>query len=299
MRRLDRYLVGETLLPFGIGAAAAVMLLTGGLLAEFGPLLLDRKVGMLAVLQLLLFRLPFLLVIATPVATAVGTAMAVSRLARDQEVLVMRMAGVSVRRIFLPYIVMGLAMFGLTYWFQEAVVPGSGSAFKQLFFRISLMQSQPSLAPNTVLRVREFIFCLGFVQQRSERVFEVQEVTAFRPKGVKAGALSQEFSRMLRDLRAGLPRAEALKRMAERMDIPQISNFTSALIQADRVGANLSDTLRSQANQRREERFLRAEKLALEAPVKMMLPLVMFFFPLIFLFIGYFIYLKMIQEGIL
>ncbi|QDI05380.1 type II secretion system F family protein [Xanthomonas cerealis pv. cerealis] len=114
-----------------------------------------------------------------------------------------------------------------------------------------------------------------------------------------AGALSQEFSRMLRDLRAGLPRAEALRRMAERMDIAQITSFTSALIQADRVGANLSDTLRAQANQRREERFLRAEKLALEAPVKMMLPLVMFFFPLIFLFLGYFIYLKMLQEGIL
>lgn len=113
------------------------------------------------------------------------------------------------------------------------------------------------------------------------------------------GALSQEFSRMLRDVRAGLPRAEALKRMSERMDISQITNFTSALIQADRVGASLSDTLRAQANQRREERFLRAEKLALEAPVKMMLPLVMFFFPLIFLFIGYFIYLKMLEEGIL
>lgn len=114
-----------------------------------------------------------------------------------------------------------------------------------------------------------------------------------------AGALAQEFSRMLRDVRAGLPRAEALKRMAERMDIGQITNFTSVLIQADKVGANLSDTLRAQASQRREERFLRAEKLALEAPVKMMLPLVMFFFPLIFLFIGYFIYLKMLQEGIL
>lgn len=113
------------------------------------------------------------------------------------------------------------------------------------------------------------------------------------------GALAQEFSRMLRDLRAGLPRAEALKRMAERMDVAQITSFTSALIQADKVGANVSDTLRAQAAQRREERFLRAEKLALEAPVKMMFPLVVFFFPQIFLFIGYFIYLKMIQEGIL
>lgn len=114
-----------------------------------------------------------------------------------------------------------------------------------------------------------------------------------------SGALGQEFSRMLRDLRAGLPRAEALRRMADRMDISQISNFTSALIQADRVGASLSATLRSQAGQRREERFLRAEKLALEAPVKMMLPLVMFFFPLIFLVLAYFIYLQMKQQGIL
>lgn len=114
-----------------------------------------------------------------------------------------------------------------------------------------------------------------------------------------SGALSQEFSRMLRDLRAGLPRAEALRRMSERMDIGQITSFTSALIQADKVGANLSDTLRAQSTQRREERFLRAEKLALEAPVKMMLPLVACFFPLIFLFLGYFIYLKMLQEGIL
>ncbi|MGO3128029.1 MAG: type II secretion system F family protein [Luteimonas sp.] len=113
------------------------------------------------------------------------------------------------------------------------------------------------------------------------------------------GALSQEFSRMLRDLRAGLPRAEALKKMADRMDISQISSFTSALIQADRVGASLGETLRAQASQRREERFLRAEKLALEAPVKMMLPLVMFFFPLIFIVLGYFIYLKMVEDGMI
>lgn len=114
-----------------------------------------------------------------------------------------------------------------------------------------------------------------------------------------SGPMSQEFSRMLRDLRAGLPRSEALKRLADRMDIAQISSFTSALIQADRVGASLGETLRAQANQRREERFLHAEKLALEAPVKMMLPLVLFFFPLIFIVLGYFLYLKMIQDGIL
>ncbi len=123
----------------------------------------------------------------------------------------------------------------------------------------------------------------------------IEQATLKGPKG----PLAQEFRRLLRDMRSGLARAEALKRMAERMDMPQISSFTGTLIQADRVGASLGASLRVQADQRREERFLRAEKLALEAPVKMMLPLVMFFFPLIFLFLAYFIYLRMIQEVIL
>jgi tight adherence protein C len=114
-----------------------------------------------------------------------------------------------------------------------------------------------------------------------------------------SGPLAQEFTRLLRDLRSGLARAEALRRMADRMDMAEISSLTGTLIQSDRVGASLGQTLRAQASQRREERFLRAEKLALEAPVKMMAPLVMFFFPLVFVVLAFFIYLRMKEEGIL
>ncbi|RMH93826.1 type II secretion system F family protein [Lysobacter pythonis] len=147
--------------------------------------------------------------------------------------------------------------------------------------------------------VRDLPIFLDFITMAVEAGLNITGAIEQAVAKGPSGALSQEFSRMLRDLRAGLPRSEALKRMSERMDIPQITNFTSALIQTDKVGANLSETLRAQAHQRRDERFLRAEKLALEAPVKMMFPLVVFFFPLIFLFIGYFIYLKMLEEGIL
>lgn len=147
--------------------------------------------------------------------------------------------------------------------------------------------------------VRDLPVFLDFITMAVEAGLNITGAIEISVEKGPPGPMNDEFSRMLRDLRAGLPRAEALKRMAARMDVPQVTNFTSALIQADKVGANLSETLRAQATQRREERFLRAEKLALEAPVKMMLPLVMFFFPLIFLFIGYFLYLKMLQEGIL
>lgn len=149
------------------------------------------------------------------------------------------------------------------------------------------------------LVVRDLPVFLDFITMAVEAGLNITGAIEQSVEKGPPGPLSQEFSRMLRDLRAGLPRAEALRRMSDRMDISQISNFTSALIQADRVGASLSDTLRAQAMQRREERFLRAEKLALEAPVKMMLPLVLFFFPLIFVVLAYFIFLQMKQQGIL
>lgn len=184
MRLLNKYLFKETLTPFLIGAVAAVLLLVGGLLQEWGRLLFDRQVSYAAVGQLLLYRLPFLVVIAAPVATAVGTSMAVSRLARDQEITVLRMAGVSVTRIFVPYILMGIGMFGLTFWFQESVVPESGKQFKKVLYRISLMQTAPTLAPNTVVKIQDYTFVLGFVQKTDDG-FLVTELTAVRSKGVR------------------------------------------------------------------------------------------------------------------
>lgn len=147
--------------------------------------------------------------------------------------------------------------------------------------------------------IRDLPIFLDFITMSVEAGLNITGAIEQAVQKGPQGPLGQEFSRMLRDLRAGLPRSEALRRLADRMDIAQISSFTSALIQADRVGASLGETLRAQSMQRREERFLRAEKLALEAPVKMMFPLVTCFFPLVFAVLIYFIYLKMVQDGIL
>lgn len=114
-----------------------------------------------------------------------------------------------------------------------------------------------------------------------------------------AGPLRQEWTRVLRDLRAGLPRAEALKRLAERVDLAEIQNLVSALVQAERTGASLGPTLRAQADQRRAERFQRAEKLALEAPVKLLAPLVAFIFPVVFLLLAFVLFMKAKLAGVL
>jgi tight adherence protein C len=102
----------------------------------------------------------------------------------------------------------------------------------------------------------------------------------------RAGALREEFSAFLGELRIGKTRAEALEAMGERVGLEQLSAFLAALIQADRMGTGLGRALRLQAEQLRVERFQRAETLAGEAPVKMLIPLVLFIFPTIWIILG-------------
>ena len=103
----------------------------------------------------------------------------------------------------------------------------------------------------------------------------------------RPGPLMVEINRVLRDVRAGKPRVEALRDLSERLDYAPISSLVSALVQGELMGSSLSPILRAQSDQRRTERFQRAEKLAMEAPVKMLGPLVLFIFPCTFVVIGF------------
>lgn len=111
------------------------------------------------------------------------------------------------------------------------------------------------------------------------------------------GPLRNEFAIVLRDLRSGLTRADALRRMADRLDVTEVTSFVSAVIQAERMGASLAMVLRVQAEQRRNERFQRAEKLAMEAPIKLVGPLIIFIFPVTFIVLAFPIVMKFMAQG--
>jgi len=101
-------------------------------------------------------------------------------------------------------------------------------------------------------------------------------------KGPK-GPLNVEFQKVLRDIKAGSGRIVALRNMSIRLEIKEISSLVSSLAQADKSGSSIGETLRIQSDQRRVERFQRAEKLAMQAPVKLVGPLVLFIFPTTFI----------------
>jgi tight adherence protein C len=113
------------------------------------------------------------------------------------------------------------------------------------------------------------------------------------------GALQVELERALHDVRAGRSRAEALRALAERIELASVGSWVAAMVAAERHGAGLGPILRAQAEQRREERFQRAEKLATKAPVKMLFPLLAFIFPCTFVLLFFPVVVRLLEEGLL
>lgn len=97
------------------------------------------------------------------------------------------------------------------------------------------------------------------------------------------GPLIDEFNLTLSEIRVGESRPEALRKLAERAAVSELSAFTRALIQADTLGISLGRILRIQAADARDKRQLAAEERAMKAPIKMLFPTVLFIFPSMFI----------------
>ena len=99
----------------------------------------------------------------------------------------------------------------------------------------------------------------------------------------RGGPLSDELQLVLRSIRLGRTRSEALMEMAERVQVPAVRSWVRTLVQADRMGTPLGRVLRLQSERLRQRRSQDAERRANEAPVKMLFPLIFFIFPTVFL----------------
>lgn len=99
------------------------------------------------------------------------------------------------------------------------------------------------------------------------------------------GPFVEECQRMQRDVRMGMMRKHSLQQMARRCDVQEVYLFTTSIIQAERLGTSIANTLVEQANNMRERRRQAAKAEALRAPVKIVFPLVLFIFPALFVIV--------------
>lgn len=144
--------------------------------------------------------------------------------------------------------------------------------------------------------IRSMPIYLDFITMCVEAGLNLAGALAQSMEKAPPGPLRNEFAIVLRDLRSGLTRADALRRMADRLDITEVTSFVSAVVQAEKMGASLATVLRVQADQRRNERFQRAEKLAMEAPIKLVGPLIIFIFPVTFIVLAFPIVMKFLAQ---
>jgi tight adherence protein C len=112
-------------------------------------------------------------------------------------------------------------------------------------------------------------------------------------------ALAEELIRVIRNIQLGMTRKEALREMSRRINLPSLRSVIQALVQADELGVSIGYILRIQSEQIRQRRFERAERLANEAPVKMLFPLLCFIFPAVFLILLGPVIGRLLRTGIL
>ncbi len=155
MKRLDRYLLGEMVLPFLGGVMLIVVMLVGNTLFPLIQTIVQYSIPLPVVVKIVVFNIPTVLTLTLPAGMALSAAWAVNRFARDSEVTVIRMAGVSLRRFFLPIIVIGALTTLFSFWVGDTIAP---EAFHQQKETMDSMLAYTLQASPTVSQDKVFTF---------------------------------------------------------------------------------------------------------------------------------------------
>ena len=185
MRLFDRYILSEMLLPFLCGVGAVVMMLVGNTLFQLVDMILKNHIPLVLVAREILYNLPALVVLTFPIGVALSSSLAINRMARDSEITAVRMAGVSLRRIFLPIFMVGLVASVSSFFISERVVPWSQrekAKTESLMFGMALSAS-PTMASNRVFVYQNYEFYVGDAAQDPKlpkRTLSLQHVTIYQ-----------------------------------------------------------------------------------------------------------------------
>ncbi len=214
------------------------------------------------------------------------------RTLRDQTELRLRVIGWNHPRAYQQWIAMRLVMGG--------VLPVSIGVLALRYTSDFQTAAALTVAPMMFVQVLMTLYLLRKTRSKKEAIErQLPDVLDIITVSVEAGLsfdgalekviqktvneLSAELGITLKEMRMGKIRREALKALSERCDVPDLTTWVGAMIQADELGVGIGNVLRIQSVQMREKRRFRAREKSMKAPVKILIPLVLFIFPTIFI----------------
>jgi lipopolysaccharide export system permease protein len=165
MRRLDRYLAKEMIVPFIIGTLSVVLMFQANTIIALYKDLNMNNVPAVAVAQFIFYKTPSFLQMTIPVGTALAASLTMTRLARDSELTAMRAAGISILRVIMPVIVAGMAMAAANFFVTEKVMPRAESAARRLGQDVGMLALSPPFKANVVVELKTFIATFGTVSR--------------------------------------------------------------------------------------------------------------------------------------
>ncbi len=152
MKLLDRYLGQEMLGPFFLGIVGFVMVMIVDLLFTFVDLIINRGIPFTAVLELLIYKLPSIMIMTFPVAVLFGVAMAIGRLSKDSELAAFRTSGISFFRIIAPLLTLSIIISAASFFINEKIVPYANQRSEQIVREIIYRQPIPEVKSDVFFK---------------------------------------------------------------------------------------------------------------------------------------------------
>lgn len=148
----SKYLFMEMWLPLLVCLMGVTVVLTSSILYELTDMVIDKRVPIFIVLQIMVYRLPTILVMAFPISVLFATIFSVGRLVKDNEMTSMRMSGYGILRILLPFLLIGCILTFSTYWVGEKLAPWTNHQALNLVRQVMMKDVTPVIKENTFFR---------------------------------------------------------------------------------------------------------------------------------------------------
>lgn len=179
MRRLDRYIIRELIVPFLIGTVAVVLMFQANQLIFVLKSFQLQNVPTTAVFQSILYKTPNFLSMTLPVGMSLAASLSISRLTRESELTAMRACGTRILRVIMPVAFFGLLVAAGNFYIVERVMPQSEREFRRVATQIGILGAAPSFRANAVIYLKGYTATFGSVSRSTDDALILSDILLF------------------------------------------------------------------------------------------------------------------------